>query len=111
MVLNIGLGSGAFSLYGNTLFSTSYRSDRPDQIGDPDNFDFGLVGSIAYSPNENLTLGLEYSGYGAGFGPSFRPLPGVPLTTTFYIYDLLWTPGELNYKVTPNLFGNLTYQF
>ena len=111
LVLNIGLGSGAFSLFGNTLISTGYRSDRPDTIGDPNNFDFGLVGSISFSPLENLTLGLEYSGYGVGFGPSFRPIPGIPMVTTFYIYDLLWTPDELNYNVTPNFFGNLTFQF
>ena len=110
VVLSVGLGSGAFSLFGNSLFSTSYRSDRPDKIGDPDNFDFGLVGSISYSPSENLTLGLEYSGYGLGFGPSFRPIPSIPLTATFYIYDLLWTP-DLPYDVTPNFFGNLTYRF
>lgn len=111
VVLNVGFGSGAFSLFGNTLFSTGYRSDRPDKVGDPDNFDFGLVGSISFSPLENLTLGIEYSGYGVGFGPSFRPIPSIPLVTTFYIYDLLWTPDELNYDVTPNFFGNVTYEF
>ena len=111
VVLNIGLGSGAFSLFGNTLISTDYRSDRPDKVGDPDNFDFGLVGSVSFSPLENLTLGLEYSGYGVGFGPSFRPFSSIPLVTTFYIYDLLWTPDELPYDVTPNFFGNVTYQF
>jgi len=92
------------------MIETSYRSDRPDKIGDADNFDFGIVGSISFSPNENLTLGLEYSGYGLGFGPSIRPIPSIPLVATFYIYDLLWKP-DLNYKVTPNIFGNLTYQF
>ena len=111
VVVNIGLGSGAFSLFGNTLISTGFRSDRPDKVGDPDNFDFGLVGSVSFSPLENLTFGLEYSGYGVGFGPSFRPIPGLPLVTTFYIYDLLWTPNELPYDVTPNFFGNVTYQF
>ncbi len=111
VVLNMGLGSGAFSLFGNTLISSGYRSNRTDKIGDPDNFDFGLVGSLSFSPRENLTLGIEYSGYGVGFGPSFRPFPNIPFVATLYIYDLLWTPDELPYEVTPNFFGNVTFQF
>ena len=99
-----------FHLFGNRLISTGYRSDREHKNSDADNFDFGLVGSVSYSPFENLTLGVEYSGYGVGFGPSFRPIPRIPLIATFYIYDLLWEP-ELPFDATPNLFGNLTYQF
>jgi opacity protein-like surface antigen len=110
MIINLGLGSGAFSIFGNTLISTSYRSDRENTNSDADNFDFGLVGSISISPHENLTLGLEYSGYGVGFGPSFRPIPSIPLVATFYIYDLLWEP-DLPFDATPNVFGNLTYRF
>ena len=111
VVVNPGWDQGRFPFFGNSLIKSGYRSDRPDKVGDPDNFDFGIAGSISFSPLENLTLGLEYRGYGVGFGPSFRPLPGIPLVTTFYVYDLLWTSEELNYEVTPNLFGNVTYQF
>lgn len=111
LVVNLGLGSGAFSLFHKPMIKTGYRDDRPDTIGDPDNYDFGLVGSLSYYYSEQLSLGAEYSGYGVGFGPSVRPFKNIPLTATFYIYDALWVPSELNYDVTPNVFGNLTLSF
>jgi len=110
-VVNLGLGSGAYSLFRKPLIETGYRDNRRNKIGDPDNYDFGLVGSLSYYHSRKLSFGVEFSGYGAGFGPSFRPFKKVPLTATFYIYDLLWVPGDLNYDVTPNLFGNLTLSF
>ena len=110
-ILNIGLGSGAFSLFHEPVFRTGFRSDRPNLIGDPNNFDFGLVGSVSVALSEKMSFGVEYSGYGSGIGASFKPFSKVPLVSTFYIYDLLSVPDELNFDVTPNLFGNLTYSF
>ena len=110
-ILNIGLGSGAFSLFHEPVFRTGFRSDRPNLIGDANNFDFGLVGSVSVALSEKMSFGLEYSGYGSGIGTSFKPFSRVPLVGTFYIYDLLSVPDELNFDVTPNLFGNFTYSF
>jgi hypothetical protein len=86
VVVNLRLGSGAFSLFGKSLINSGYRSGRPDKVGDPDNFDFGIVGSISFSPLENLTHGLKYSGgYGGGKGLSFRPFQCISLVAIFYV--------------------------
>jgi len=112
VIVNLGLGSGGFSLFGNRSISTGFRRDRPDTIGDANNFDFGVVGSVAYLHSPRLSIGLEYSGYGVGFGPSIRPFQKLPLVATFYIYDLLWVPPMPSRdQVRPNLLANITYTF
>ena len=110
-VFNFGLGSGAFSLFHEPVFRTGFRSDRKNLIGDANNFDFGAVGSVSVALSEKMSFGVEYSGYGSGIGTSFKPFSRVPLVGTFYIYDLLSVPDELNFEITPNLFGNFTYSF
>ena len=113
VIANLGLGSGIYSTYGNILFRNGFRSDRSSLVNDPNNFDFGLVGSLTYLHSSRLAMGLEYSGYGVGFGPSFRPFARLPLTATLYFYDLLWVPSKIRWReeVTPNFFINMSYSF
>lgn len=111
VVGNIGLGSGIFSLYRDPWIENSFNSDRPAKRSNPDNFDFGPVGSVAYYASESLSLGIEYSGYGLGAGASFKPLKKFDLFATFYIYDFVELSNGPNFDETPNLFGNLTFSF
>ena len=113
VIANLGLGSGIYSTYGNILFRSSFRSDRSSLENDPNNFDFGLVGSLSYLHSSRAAWSIEYSGYGVGFGPSFRPFSGLPLTATISFYDLLWVPSKIGWRdeVTPNFFVNMSYSF
>ncbi len=113
VIANLGLGSGIYSTYGNILFRSSFRSDRSSLENDPNNFDFGLVGSLTYLHSSRAAWSIEYSGYGVGFGPSFRPFSGLPLTATISFYDLLWVPSKIGWRddVTPNFFVNMSYSF
>ncbi len=110
-ILNLGFGSGIYSTYGNIWFKNSFRSDRASMINDPNNFDFGPVGSLTYLHSPRFAVGIEYSGYGIGVSPSFRPFPSIPLTATVSFYDLLWVPSKITWRefVTPNFLVNISY--
>lgn len=111
LIANIGLGSGMFSLYRDPLIETSFNRDRPSRGANADNFDFGLVGSVAFFPSNMFSIGVEFSGYGLGAGTSIKMLRKHDLFATFYIYDFIELENGPAFEETPNLFGNLTYSF
>jgi hypothetical protein len=78
---------------------------------------WGPFGSISYTFNEYIALGVEYSGYAISGGLSVKPFKGVPLTGSLYVTDFLGNfPSYLenfcyNGECSARVLGRLTYSF
>lgn len=115
LLINVGLGSGIYSIYDNELLSFDSPIGGNNIFDDSDRLSFGIVGSASYYFSEKISVGFEYAGYGFGAGFSFKPLEGYPITSTLYLYDIIddFPTGIpcAEDPCKPRLYGRLSFSF
>jgi len=114
-VINVGLGSGIYTVYDNELFSLSSAVGGNNIFDDSNRLSFGLVWSASYFLSRKYAVGMEFSGYGFGAGLSVKPFRKYPLTSTLFLYDVIndfprGIPCAED-PCQPRLYGRLSYSF
>lgn len=112
-LLNVGLGTGLYTVYGNEILDTGEVFGGNNISGDFDKLTWGLIGSLAYYYSETLSFGAEFIGYGFGIGASWRPFKRYPMTFAGYLYDVVDDfPSGIpcaESPCQPRLYGRVTF--
>ena len=113
--LNMGLGTGLYTVQDNNLFRSGRIFGGNNIAGDADVLTWGPIGSVSYFFSNRVSVGAEFIGFGFGAGASVKPFKSMPLTVTGYLYDLIDDFPEgipcAESPCQPRLYGRLSYSF
>ena len=118
LFLNAGIGSDFYGYKGNGFLWRAPCLGEPNLTGDDkNNCSWGPIGSIAYAPNDRITLISEWFGYGYGSGISIKPLKEGNIVLSLYATDFIKGFPKYaeehcpNNDCDPRFYGNISLSF